>query len=360
MSNGGNNGPVILNNLPQGDEFMVSGRGETLHLRSFLPGQGEEIKAFILFIHGYGGHTNSRPKYKLGSAVKSSGMIMVQLDLVGHGYSEGERAYSNHYSEWLDDVMQLLEMVSAGGSKEGCKAKFNFSVAQQEQLKKVPFFLAGESLGGGISIMTGLIMNDKEHPLLPRFKGAILIAPAIQGNPPPRPVVLALRYLVAPYFPRTELPNMLEAVHLPDKVWKNKEDQDTAARDGWGNPGGLGWGRNMKFRMALNMLDMVEVINNRLSDVTFPFLVMHDPDDAIVQFGPSKRLAEVARTPSDDTRSRELKEMNGWLHDLLTNCPDIVIANLLDWVLYQLARSSVTEAPFVHAGVCTQEGALFL
>ena len=43
--------------------------------------------------------------------------------------------------------------------------------------------------------------------------------------------------------------------------------------------GALGWGHNMKFNMGLNMMDMVAVVEKRLSDVKFPFIVMHDPED---------------------------------------------------------------------------------
>lgn len=35
----------------------------------------------------------------------------------------------------------------------------------------------------------------------------------------------------------------------------------------------------MKFCMGLNMMDMVGVVCARLSDVKFPFLIMHDPED---------------------------------------------------------------------------------
>lgn len=35
----------------------------------------------------------------------------------------------------------------------------------------------------------------------------------------------------------------------------------------------------MKFYMALNMLDMIGVVSSRLSDVNFPFIILHDPED---------------------------------------------------------------------------------
>lgn len=37
---------------------------------------------------------------------------------------------------------------------------------------------------------------------------------------------------------------------------------------------------------------------------------------------------------------RELKEMNDWLHDLLTNCTDLVITQVIDWIQYQTERAS--------------------
>lgn len=35
------------------------------------------------------------------------GVAMVQLDLPGHGYSEGERAYVKSYTHWVDDTFQV-------------------------------------------------------------------------------------------------------------------------------------------------------------------------------------------------------------------------------------------------------------
>ena len=36
---------------------------------------------------------------------------------------------------------------------------------------------------------------------------------------------------------------------------------------------------------------------------------------------------------------RELKRMDGMLHDLFTNCTDVAIGHLTDWVLYQTDRA---------------------
>ncbi len=62
--------------------------------------------------------------------------------------------------------------------------------------------------------LAALVPSGRQHALLPRFKGVCLVAPAIQGNPPPLPVVTALRYLVVPLIPKWQIPNALETGEL--------------------------------------------------------------------------------------------------------------------------------------------------
>lgn len=65
--------------------------------------------------HRYGGHANSTAKERLGKAMLSSDFAMVLPDLPGHGYSEGERAYVDRYSHWIDDIFQVcVTAVSRG------------------------------------------------------------------------------------------------------------------------------------------------------------------------------------------------------------------------------------------------------
>lgn len=67
----------------------------------------------------------------------------------------------------------------------------------------------------------------------------------------------------------------------------------------------------MKFYMALNMLDMIMVVSSRLSDVNFPFTILHDPEDgeierALVGVG----LLRIARgrTTASELLCKEEKE----------------------------------------------------
>ncbi|CAM9233043.1 unnamed protein product [Hapterophycus canaliculatus] len=309
---------VRLKNLPQSEEYFINSRGNVIHFRSYLPQSADAIKAVVLFSHGYGAHCNSPRKHQMGLAMPAQGVCMYQMDLEGHGYSGGERAYVEDYNSWVDDYRQLLELVAgdrmdaahSGPASVGDEADgiapylFTSTAAQRKRLREVPIFIAGESLGGALSILLGLSLYETNHPLLPRFKGEVLLAPAIKGNPPPPMLVAALRHFVVPLVPRWQIPSCLESVNRPDMCVLEVDERRHANHDVLGYPGGLGWGGNMRFRTGLNLIDLTAEVSRRLEHVKFPFLIMHDPGDCIVRFDSSEELKSRASTPHGSPRGR--------------------------------------------------------
>jgi hypothetical protein len=55
----------VPDNIPKGDLFITSERGETIHLRCYIPEDPATIKAVLFFFHGYTGHSSSLPKRTL-------------------------------------------------------------------------------------------------------------------------------------------------------------------------------------------------------------------------------------------------------------------------------------------------------
>lgn len=47
----------------------------------------------------------------MGLAMPEQGLCMYQMDLEGHGYSGGERAYIEDYNHWVDDYRQVRSTV---------------------------------------------------------------------------------------------------------------------------------------------------------------------------------------------------------------------------------------------------------
>ncbi|KAG5175706.1 Alpha/Beta hydrolase protein [Tribonema minus] len=309
-----------------------------------MPEDASSIKAVVFFFHGYGGHNSYISKLWYGKYLSERGMAVVMPDLVGHGYSEGTRAYVNSWQHWIDDHRMLIGLVcdaAATAAANGTEFNLGFTEQQRSALARVPYFLTGESLGGAQAIALGLRLQDEEAGVARRFAGACVIAPGIKGNPPPKPVVAALRYLIAPLVPYREIPKALDSVFLPEKAWLRPEDREGCLQDGWGS---LGWGKQMRFRMGLNMLDQAQYVESSLHKVRFPFLSLHDPEDVIVLYEGSQLLSEKAATPPDEggapSRSRELQPMKGCLHDMLTNACLLVSERVHDWIDHRVALAA--------------------
>lgn len=72
-------------NLPKGDKFLVNGRGQRLHVRTFIPAEGD-AKAIIFYHHGYSAHINGPTFVKLANGLRDLGFAVVAMDQHGHGY----------------------------------------------------------------------------------------------------------------------------------------------------------------------------------------------------------------------------------------------------------------------------------
>ncbi|CAM9159700.1 unnamed protein product [Chrysoparadoxa australica] len=312
------------NNAPITDLYFINKRGERQHLRIYVPEGGEKAKAVMFFWHGYGGHNSNKHKIALGKSLAEQGYLVVQPDLIGHGYSEGERAFAENWQHWIDDHEYLIELFLAGPPEDGNKIhSLGISAAATEGL---PFFIGGESLGGGQCL--ALSLRLKSHQLQERFKGMCLLAPAIKGNLPPAVVVFILRHTAAKLFPKAQIPDALESVRRPNKVWKTPESLAAAELDRWGKcKDSLGWGHNMRFGMAMQMLDQCIHVEERLDQIDSPFLVMHDPEDGVIQFAGTEMLME--RSPSAEKKCIEMHE---GLHDLATNCGPEISKHMAEWM----------------------------
>jgi len=106
---------------------------------------------------------------------------------------------------------------SDSGGRGGDRAETQFSFAFPEdtktayaaQLASVPFFVSGQSLGGGLSIAFGLrVQSATENPPMWKhlFAGEVLTAPLVTaGKIPAAPVLFLLRHVFAPLLKKREV-----------------------------------------------------------------------------------------------------------------------------------------------------------
>lgn len=197
------------------DCFFVNEDGLRLCIGRWLPPQPQDVRACVVYIHGYGHHFHTLGDYF--KRLAESGIAVVALDQAGHGYSEGVRCYVPSIEPFLRDIWQLVDVMHGGVAEnldgEGRKFSFNLPDGQKDafaqKMAEVPFFINGQSMGGGLSIAFGhRLQSTTDNPPAWKklFAGAALTAPLVTaGKVPAAPVLFALRHILAPLFKTSEV-----------------------------------------------------------------------------------------------------------------------------------------------------------
>ncbi|CAM9758904.1 unnamed protein product, partial [Ectocarpus fasciculatus] len=274
-------------NLPEGDNFFLNSRGQRLHLRTFLPETGKEkrveMKALLFWYHGYAAHINGPTFREFAEGMAAGGYAVIAVDQHGHGYSDGATVLINDYKHLLEDNIAILDVVTRG-TPDGERSNLGLDPDIRDKMTQLPFFFGGQSLGGGLSLLMAMqLKNDTTRPNVgARLLGVMVNCPAIRANPPKEPVLFLLKHFIAPLFPSRQIPRFMEKVSLPALVWTKPEHMEMGALDKIGQPGGLGWPGTMRFGTGSQLIDMLGELDSRLSEVEFPFLVLHDPEGEVI------------------------------------------------------------------------------
>lgn len=169
------------------------------------------------------------------------------------------------------------------------------------------------SLGAGDAVLRGC------------FSGLVLVSPAINIKRPPAAVVAALNYLVVPFFGNSPVPSLIESGLSKDHLaWRHDEYINYINAD---YASGLSYAGKIKFRTASSILAMGDRVMRELPTVACPFIVLHDPDDEIVQDQGSQDLLSQSATPQGQKRYVQVPR---GLHDIIAN----EMQTLLDEALF--------------------------
>lgn len=300
--------------LPKTDAFFEAPSGNRLHLRTVLPAndsRAHQVKAVVLHCHGMNSHVNGGNwAGEFFPRVANEGFALFTVDIMGHGYSEGTRALIDDWHDVFADLEALTEAIFNMGDEPPGEEEFNAGVPPEvlQRLRQLPLFLHGLSMGGMICLHLGLRLQ--RHPRIQRiFRGVVFGSPALEVPMPPEAVSCLLRNFVVPCFSRYSMPAFLSSSSkvqyshsylLSDpkqKMFAEMEMRDDPERF----PGvGLGWPRNMRWGTAGAFSKIFSTMDKDMTEVTFPFVVIHDPEDNVCLIEGSEKLME--RSPSADKK----------------------------------------------------------
>lgn len=140
-----------------------------------------EVGAEIVLVHGLAEHSGRYEQ--TGSILASAGFRVTAPDLIGFGATGGTRAYVEDWSQFLDQVQELVEEV---------------------RVTTRPVVLMGHSMGGLIALEYGL--SERPPPDL-----LVLSAPALSGGARWQRAVAPLAARLVPKLP---IPNSISGDQL--------------------------------------------------------------------------------------------------------------------------------------------------
>lgn len=273
--------------------------GKTLYGEKYLV---DGAKAVVIMLHGYAEHCGRYQQ--VIQNFNQKGLSVYTFDARGHGKSPGDRAFVESYHDFLDDLDLLY--------------------ARVRDRHKLPLFLFGHSMGGGVA--TRFVVTRR-----PKINGLVLSSPLLllPDNTPKllqkiAPIVakLAPKLLVTPGPP-------------PEELAVNQEVGRKFMADN------LCYHGKVYARTGAELLLMTQDIRKELDEVRESFLVLTGDDDKIVDPKGSAMLADQAL--SFDKRHIRYP---GLRHELLNEENWLSIADeITGWILERLDMPVEAERP---------------
>jgi hypothetical protein len=121
------------------------------------------------------------------------------------------------------------------------------------------------------------------------------------------------------------MPRSMNNVSDNTLTFRTPETLAMTEADTWGNEGGLGWNHGMRWGTALMFIDFAQELRASMRTTAHPFLIIHDPADAVCGIDGSKRLMQESCTPAEQ---KELVEVRPFT-PALRHCLHVTILTTL-------------------------------
>ena len=223
------------------DGYFKNQENLSIYIQNWLP--ENPAKAVLLIVHGLNEHSGRYDYFS--NFFVNEGFAVYSMDLVGHGKSDGTRAFVKDFVNYIDDINLYLDKI--------------------KQLQPgSPIFLIGHSMGGLIGALLLIDYPDQ-------FAGAVLSGSVVQVPDDVSPLFISLGKFISLVLPKLGLLkiDLSGLSRNPDVVQAYKDDPLV-------NSG------KFTARVSAEMnksFDRVAVEGSRIKS---PVLILHGGSDRIV------------------------------------------------------------------------------
>lgn len=218
----------------------LTSSGASIYTESWLP--DGEVKAVVLIVHGLAEHIGRYAH--VAAKLNPLSYAVYGLDHMGHGKSDGLRAYFDNFDQPLNALKQYLDKVKA-----------------EQPGKKV--FIYGHSLGSLISL-TFLLRYQNE------FAGAVISGAPLEVEASQPKWLISVGDVMNNFAPKLAV-NPLDSKWLShDPVLVSAYDSDPLVHRG-----------NVRVRMGYQIVHGSREVKLRAAELKLPMLIIHGGDDKI-------------------------------------------------------------------------------
>ena len=142
-----------------------------------------------------------------------------------------------------------------------------------------------------------------------------------------------LTYVLVPLIPTVEMPPSFSSMSDNTRIWEDHTYIDYVVADA--HPAGLSWGGSLRIQTAWALLNAADEVKASIANMSYPFIVFHDPDDAICRVTGSEMLLTGSILLPE--RDKKLVPVSGGRHDLIANRLGDMTRQSVDWINTRLS-----------------------
>ncbi|XP_076040106.1 monoglyceride lipase-like [Oratosquilla oratoria] len=280
-------------------KYFVNGNGRRIHSSYWSPSDTSSLRGLVFLCHGFGEHLQWYEELALRLA--GSGVLAFGHDHVGHGRSEGVRGHVDSADEYINDVLRHCDDV-------------------RSQHPGLPTFMVGHSMGGMIAIRVAMTRPEM-------FDGVVLMGPAISPNPreatPARIFLARLVAKICPHMPVAKI-RLQNVTRDEDMLSRLRKDP-------------LRYNGGCMARWAVASLECLGYIEANMSDIEWPFLILHGENDLLCETEGSRTLHKNAKS-----KDKTIKIFPKAYHHLYLELPDVrrqALQDTVEWITHRLEPS---------------------